>query len=99
MRAAPISSGANAATIFSIGIELEGSDTQPFAEAQYASLAGLASALVARYGLTALAGHADIAPGRKTDPGPHFDWRRLQRDLELQPEYFPYLSANPFSTR
>jgi N-acetyl-anhydromuramoyl-L-alanine amidase len=84
---------------FSIGIELEGSDTQPFDEAQYAPLAALASCLVTHYGLNALAGHSDIAPGRKTDPGPCFDWRRLQREMGLAPEYFPYLSADFFGTR
>lgn len=75
---------------FSIGIELEGSDTVPFESAQYATLASLVKALVARYPIEALAGHADIAPGRKTDPGPHFDWPRLQRDTELADHYFPY---------
>ena len=84
---------------FSIGIELEGSDTQPFDEAQYAPLAALASVLVTHYGLNALAGHSDIAPGRKTDPGPCFDWRRLQCEMGLAPEYFPYLSADFFGTR
>jgi len=62
---------------FSIGIELEGCDDQPFAEAQYAVLAGLTLALAARYPIEAIVGHADIAPGRKTDPGRGFDWRRL----------------------
>ncbi|CAB3777467.1 1,6-anhydro-N-acetylmuramyl-L-alanine amidase AmpD [Pararobbsia alpina] len=84
---------------FSIGIELEGSDTQPFAQAQYEVLAALASSLVARYRLSAIAGHSDIAPGRKTDPGPHFDWLRLRRQLELPSEYFPYLNTGPFERR
>jgi N-acetyl-anhydromuramoyl-L-alanine amidase len=75
---------------FSIGIELEGSDTTPFEPAQYATLAALVKALVARYPIDALAGHSDIAPGRKTDPGPHFDWARLQHDTQLADPLFPY---------
>lgn len=64
---------------FSIGVELEGSDSQPFTEAQYARLTELARALRAAYpGLHDVAGHADIAPGRKTDPGPHFDWAKFR---------------------
>ncbi|MGC4244919.1 MAG: 1,6-anhydro-N-acetylmuramyl-L-alanine amidase AmpD [Herbaspirillum sp.] len=59
---------------FSIGIELEGTDFEPFTEAQYATLVKLSQALVTRYGLTAVAGHEHIAPVRKTDPGPFFDW-------------------------
>lgn len=62
---------------FSVGIELEGSDAQPFADAQYPALAALIAALAQRYPITDLAGHSDIAPGRKTDPGPCFDWDRL----------------------
>jgi N-acetyl-anhydromuramoyl-L-alanine amidase len=75
---------------FSIGIELEGSDTTAFEPAQYATLAALVKALVARYPVEALAGHSDIAPGRKTDPGPHFDWARLQRDTQLADPWFPF---------
>lgn len=78
---------------FSIGIELEGSDTQPFEPAQYATLAPLVRAIAARYPIDALAGHSDIAPGRKTDPGPHFDWARLQRETQLGDAFFPYLPA------
>jgi AmpD protein len=84
---------------FSIGIELEGSDTQPFADAQYAVLAKLAASLVSHYRLTAIAGHSDIAPGRKTDPGPHFDWHRLRRQLGLPIGYFPYLEGDAFDAR
>ncbi|WP_414443860.1 1,6-anhydro-N-acetylmuramyl-L-alanine amidase AmpD [Burkholderia sp. 22PA0106] len=75
---------------FSIGIELEGADDQPFEPAQYATLATLTRALVARYPVEAVAGHADIAPGRKTDPGPCFDWQRYASDTGLGPESFPY---------
>ena len=64
---------------FSVGIELEGSDTQPFTPAQYAQLKALLKALRRRHPLRDIVGHADIAPGRKTDPGPCFDWRRLRR--------------------
>ena len=65
---------------FSIGIELEGDDDTPYADEQYAVLAGVTNALLEAYpGLSAreIAAHSDIAPGRKTDPGPAFDWLRL----------------------
>lgn len=63
---------------FSIGIEVEGSDERPFTARQYARLAGLMHQLLRAYPtITGLAGHSEIAPGRKTDPGPHFDWDRL----------------------
>ena len=78
---------------FAIGIELEGSDTTAFEAAQYVTLAALVRALVARYPIEALAGHSDIAPGRKTDPGPHFDWARLQRDTQLDAASFPYIQG------
>ena len=73
--------GASACNDFSIGIELEGCDEEAYEETQYSSLARLVEALRARYpaiDADALAGHSDIAPGRKTDPGPAFDWRRLR---------------------
>ena len=66
---------------FSIGVELEGSDDVPFAEPQYEALAALARSLFERYGALDLAGHSDIAPGRKTDPGPWFDWGRFRASL------------------
>ena len=62
---------------FSIGIELEGTDDQPFTEAQYATLAPLVRVLKQTYPIRGVVGHSDIAAGRKTDPGPHFDWARL----------------------
>lgn len=61
---------------FSIGIELEGDDSRPFAAAQYAALARLTRRLCRAYPISGIAGHADIAPDRKTDPGPHFDWQQ-----------------------
>ena len=62
---------------FSIGIELEGADDVPYTARQYAKLAALLRALKRRFPLEAAVGHSDIAPGRKTDPGPAFDWDRL----------------------
>jgi AmpD protein len=59
---------------FSIGVELEGTDFAPFETAQYDALAALTVALQRRYRLTDVQGHEHIAPGRKTDPGPLFDW-------------------------
>jgi AmpD protein len=67
---------------FSIGIELEGSDFEPFEPVQYRRLAGLTRALAAHYPLTDVTGHQHIAPGRKTDPGPFFDWPLYRRTLE-----------------
>ncbi|MBI3560296.1 MAG: 1,6-anhydro-N-acetylmuramyl-L-alanine amidase AmpD [Gammaproteobacteria bacterium] len=65
---------------FSIGIELEGTDTTPYSDAQYRHLAELIQALLHAYpGLSSdrITGHSNISPGRKTDPGPSFDWPRL----------------------
>ena len=74
--------GRSACNDFSIGIELEGTDDTPYTDAQYEALATLITALLAAYpSLTrqAIAGHSDIAPGRKTDPGNAFDWARFRR--------------------
>ncbi|SAL74355.1 N-acetyl-anhydromuranmyl-L-alanine amidase [Caballeronia peredens] len=79
---------------FSIGVELEGSDRVPFENAQYEALAALVRIVVKRYPIDALVGHSDIAPGRKTDPGPHFDWPRLRHDSALPPSYFPFQSTD-----
>ncbi|WP_305909703.1 1,6-anhydro-N-acetylmuramyl-L-alanine amidase AmpD [Methylomarinum sp. Ch1-1] len=65
---------------FSIGIELEGCESTPYSDEQYQQLAAVTRLLLENYpGLNkqAIAGHSDIAPGRKTDPGPSFDWDRL----------------------
>ena len=69
---------------FSIGIELEGTDSVPYTDAQYAALTELAAALIGSYGSLAaehIVGHSDVAPGRKTDPGEVFDWDRLRGAL------------------
>jgi len=62
---------------FSLGIELEGDDDHVFSDDQYECLAGLMQLLCNRYPIDEVLGHSDIAPGRKTDPGPKFDWHRL----------------------
>lgn len=70
---------------FSLGIELEGTDDLPFSDAQYEALCDLILLLLAAYpALTPerICGHSDIAPGRKTDPGPAFDWQRLRTALQ-----------------
>ena len=66
---------------FSIGIELEGCDDLPFEDAQYSRLASLIGGLRKSYPIEDIVGHSDVAPGRKTDPGPCFDWAKLQRRL------------------
>jgi AmpD protein len=66
---------------FSVGIELEGSDVADFCDAQYTSLAHLAHALSLRHPISDVRGHEHIAPGRKTDPGPHFDWHRFRDEF------------------
>lgn len=71
-------SGRERCNDFSIGIELEGSDDTPFTEAQYQRLDELLEVLHSRYPVAGIVGHSDIAPGRKTDPGPHFDWARIR---------------------
>jgi AmpD protein len=69
---------------FSIGIELEGADDVPYAPAQYAMLGRLVRVLQRRYAMREIVGHSDIAPGRKTDPGPRFDWPRLARLVDAR---------------
>ncbi len=84
---------------FSLGIELEGTDTQPFASVQYAALARCTRAIFNRYpaiGPERIAGHSDIAAGRKTDPGPCFDWQ-LYREL-IRPQT-PAVAHWPYQAR
>ena len=66
---------------FSVGIELEGSEATPFEDAQYRQLAALTRALGAAYPVREIVGHDDIARGRKSDPGPHFDWQRYRASI------------------
>jgi len=68
---------------FSIGIELEGTDFEPFTTAQYDSLTKLTCSLITLYPeiRNHITGHSDIAPNRKTDPGPYFDWQRFKTQL------------------
>ena len=73
--------GRSACNDYSIGIELEGADTTPYTNLQYARLAQITQCLMAKYpALTAkrITGHSDIAPGRKTDPGALFDWEQFR---------------------
>lgn len=76
--------GREACNDFSIGIELEGTDETPYSEAQYAALVPLCRALMVAYPAITperIVGHCHVAPGRKTDPGPAFDWDRLRTRL------------------
>jgi AmpD protein len=69
---------------YGIGIELEGTDETPFTDAQYHRLAELTGAIMRRFPAISaerIVGHSDVAPGRKTDPGPAFDWTRYRRLL------------------
>ena len=70
--------------LYSIGIELEGTDHISFTEQQYQQLVPVIKAIMIHYNritLDRIVGHSDVAPGRKTDPGPHFDWGRLRTAL------------------
>jgi AmpD protein len=78
---------------FSVGIEVEGSDFVAFSPAQYESLAALTLALAARYPLAAVQGHEHVAPGRKTDPGPFFDWEMFAAKLAAAAQELPQNSA------
>ncbi|MCV6587842.1 MAG: 1,6-anhydro-N-acetylmuramyl-L-alanine amidase AmpD [Marinobacterium sp.] len=73
---------------FAVGIELEGTDTLPYTDAQYKSLVSVTHALQQAYPAitdTRITGHSDIAPQRKTDPGPAFDWLRYRQALSASP--------------
>lgn len=75
---------------FSIGIELEGDGESAFKEVQYKTLTELVKRLSANYPNLQFAGHSDIAPGRKTDPGPFFDWQKFQKETEISQKNLPY---------
>lgn len=75
---------------FSIGIELEGDGDTPFEEAQYQVLANLIKKLSSSYPKLQFAGHSDIAPERKTDPGIFFNWKKFQKETGISQEKLPY---------
>lgn len=75
---------------FSIGIELEGNGEIPFESEQYQSLAKLSKLLEQAFPIRSIVGHSDIAPGRKTDPGPNFDWSAFVRLAKISPEKLPF---------
>ena len=82
---------------FSIGIELEGLEGGTFETPQYATLAGLCADLARRQPIAGIAGHEHIAPGRKIDPGPGFDWPDLHARLGWSNEFFPITTLSaPF---
>ncbi len=73
--------GRSACNDFALGVELEGTDDIAYSEAQYRVLADLARALRRAYPIADVVGHCDIAPERKTDPGPSFDWPRFHASI------------------
>lgn len=75
---------------FSIGIELEGDGDTPFEDAQYQALVNLTQKLANTYPHLSFAGHSDIAPERKTDPGICFDWQRFQKETRISAEKMPF---------
>ncbi len=81
--------GRAACNDYSVGIELEGLEGERFEAAQYEELANLLRALELRYGLTDVAGHEHVAPGRKQDPGAGFEWPRLIETLGWPERCFP----------
>lgn len=81
--------GRNCCNDFSIGIEMEGVDDLPYADAQYEQLPQVIRAITTAYpsiSARCIAGHCDVAPGRKSDPGPAFDWLRLYDGLDAEPQ-------------
>ena len=75
---------------FSIGIELEGDGDTPFVEIQYQVLSNLIKKLASTYPDLKFAGHSDIAPIRKTDPGIYFDWKKFQKETGISVEKLPF---------
>ena len=75
---------------FSIGVELEGDGDTPFEDVQYQSLAKLVQKLELAYPNLQFAGHSDIAPDRKTDPGKYFDWEKFQKETGISQEKIPF---------
>jgi AmpD protein len=75
---------------FSIGVELEGDGAHPFEEIQYEALAKLSAQLRVKYPDLQFAGHSDIAPGRKSDPGAQFNWQKFQTKAAISPEKLPF---------
>lgn len=73
----------------SIGIELEGLEGDTFEAAQYETLNALCPAIMQEFPITHIAGHEHIAPGRKADPGPGFDWKLFKNNLGLEPRFLP----------
>lgn len=78
---------------YSLGVELEGTDELPYTDAQYSVLARLTKVLRTRYPLAAVRGHEHIAPGRKTDPGPAFDWARHRHTSAWLRRHLPQLNG------
>jgi AmpD protein len=79
--------GVPACNDYSIGIEIEGEENEDYGDQQYSAIAGTVAALICAYSalnVRHIAGHCDIAPGRKTDPGPAFDWLRLYDGIASQ---------------
>jgi len=89
--------GRDACNDDSIGIELEGLEGDTFEADQYDTLESLCAAIAQRYAIAHVAGHEHIAPGRKGDPGPGFDWAELRRGLGWDARYFPSV-ATPTQT-
>lgn len=83
---------------FSIGIELEGLEGDSFAPAQYTVLSQLCIDLRGHYPITSVVGHEHVAPGRKLDPGPGFDWYLLAQSVAWTPHSFPFLSEKKHSS-
>lgn len=75
---------------FSIGIELEGDGDTPFEVAQYQALTNLIQKLTSSYPDLQFAGHSDIAPERKTDPGINFDWKKFQKETGISDKKLPF---------